>query len=541
MRSPFTHRGRLGKLRWRVSVAEIARDGPFSSFPGVDRMLVLLSGHGVRLDRRGEQPVMCTPFEPLRSRRARVESRLLDGRRATSMWWGGAASGEMIVVSAAILRAPPTSATPRRILRLLRGRRHRGPEAHTLLCTRAAAASIRRRRCRRRPVAHEIPRAERAAPGAGRSASPSTSTTAGSSGRARPVSPPTSGDGRGTGRARHAERAFARVPARARGTHGAPSPDRSDTFWTWRDGDVRLPRSHRRRRVEAVAAQAYVEMAKAGYGAVAEFHYVHHDPAGKPYADPAELAWRIVAAAHRRASVSRCCRSSTRMRDSAERRRRAASGGSCTDVATFTRLSTRSRARRRHGYVLGIAPHSLRAVTPEELAQVVRLAAPTRRSTSTPPSRRARSTSATPWSRHASGRVAAVAGGGRRALVHRARDAHDRARDRWARRERRGRGPRADHRGRSRRRHVPRPRYSRAKRALRHRQRFEHHHSPFVELRQLEWSQRLRAAPAQRARRRRRRARRHSAVASARRAAARRRSGSRRAPSRPDGAPISSC
>ena len=49
---------------------------------------------------------------------------------------------------------------------------------------------------------------------------------------------------------------------------------------------------------EAIAAQAYVEMLKAGYTAVAEFHYVHHDPAGAPYADPAELARRVIAAAH---------------------------------------------------------------------------------------------------------------------------------------------------------------------------------------------------------------------------------------------------
>jgi cytosine/adenosine deaminase-related metal-dependent hydrolase len=48
---------------------------------------------------------------------------------------------------------------------------------------------------------------------------------------------------------------------------------------------------------EAIATQAYVEMLKAGYTSVAEFHYVHHDPRGKAYADPAELAHRIVAAA----------------------------------------------------------------------------------------------------------------------------------------------------------------------------------------------------------------------------------------------------
>ncbi len=34
---------------WRLSIAEIECDGPFSSFPGIDRELVLLHGHGVRL------------------------------------------------------------------------------------------------------------------------------------------------------------------------------------------------------------------------------------------------------------------------------------------------------------------------------------------------------------------------------------------------------------------------------------------------------------------------------------------------------------
>ena len=49
--------------------------------------------------------------------------------------------------------------------------------------------------------------------------------------------------------------------------------------------------------VEAIAALAYVEMLEAGFAAVAEFHYLHHQPGGAPYADPAELAHRIVAAA----------------------------------------------------------------------------------------------------------------------------------------------------------------------------------------------------------------------------------------------------
>jgi formimidoylglutamate deiminase len=49
--------------------------------------------------------------------------------------------------------------------------------------------------------------------------------------------------------------------------------------------------------VEAIAAQAFLEMLESGFTRVGEFHYVHHDPEGAPYADVAELAVRIAAAA----------------------------------------------------------------------------------------------------------------------------------------------------------------------------------------------------------------------------------------------------
>lgn len=47
---------------WRLSVAEVAEGGPFSSFPGVDRILVLLSGDGIDLDVNGEQVSLRPPF-----------------------------------------------------------------------------------------------------------------------------------------------------------------------------------------------------------------------------------------------------------------------------------------------------------------------------------------------------------------------------------------------------------------------------------------------------------------------------------------------
>jgi formimidoylglutamate deiminase len=81
------------------------------------------------------------------------------------------------------------------------------------------------------------------------------------------------------------------------GRTGSPSPARDDTFWTWRQAMHAAADRLDADAFEAISTQAYVEMAKAGYACVAEFHYVHHDPHGQPYADPAELAWRIVGAA----------------------------------------------------------------------------------------------------------------------------------------------------------------------------------------------------------------------------------------------------
>jgi len=70
-----------------------------------------------------------------------------------------------------------------------------------------------------------------------------------------------------------------------------------DSLWTWRDLMYRLVGRLEPEQLEVVARQLYIEMLKAGYTAVAEFHYVHHDPRGVPYADPAELGGRIARAA----------------------------------------------------------------------------------------------------------------------------------------------------------------------------------------------------------------------------------------------------
>ena len=74
-------------------------------------------------------------------------------------------------------------------------------------------------------------------------------------------------------------------------------PHPSDSFWTWREVMYRFLDLLGPDDVESVAAFAFMEMQEAGFGAVAEFHYLHHQPAGVPYHDVAELSARIVAAA----------------------------------------------------------------------------------------------------------------------------------------------------------------------------------------------------------------------------------------------------
>ncbi|ELF6204091.1 formimidoylglutamate deiminase [Pseudomonas putida] len=87
--------------------------------------------------------------------------------------------------------------------------------------------------------------------------------------------------------------AFQRAMAGLAEVAGNPN----DSFWTWRDLMYRLVGQITPEQLQVIARQLYIEMLKAGYTSVAEFHYVHHDQAGKAYADPAELSRRISAAA----------------------------------------------------------------------------------------------------------------------------------------------------------------------------------------------------------------------------------------------------
>ncbi len=150
----------------------------------------------------------------------------------------------------------------------------------------------------------------------------------------------------------------------------------ADNFWSWRTVMYRFALSMTPDDVEAVAAQLYMEMLEAGFCRVGEFHYLHHDRDGSPYANIAEMAERIGAAsAETGISLTLLpvlyAHSGFGGAAPIEGQRRF-----INTTARFEALMAGCRAvtDRLEGAVLGVAPHSLRAVTPEELAVAVGLA-----------------------------------------------------------------------------------------------------------------------------------------------------------------------
>ncbi len=147
----------------------------------------------------------------------------------------------------------------------------------------------------------------------------------------------------------------------------------ADSFWTWRETMYRFLARLTPDDVEAIAAELYAEMLEAGFTAVGEFHYLHHAPDGRPYDDVAEMAARIAAAAAQTGIGLTLLpvlyeTGGFGGAPSTEGQRRFVN-----DVDGFGTLMARSReiVRDLPGAVVGVAPHSLRAVPPASLDRVV--------------------------------------------------------------------------------------------------------------------------------------------------------------------------
>lgn len=157
--------------------------------------------------------------------------------------------------------------------------------------------------------------------------------------------------------------------AESRGTN-------DDSFWTWRETMYRFVDRIDEEQLQAIAALAYAEMLETGFTRVGEFHYLHHDAAGKRYSNPARLSQSIVAAAAESGiglthlPVFYAHAGFDEMEPSHAQRR------FVHDLDGFAILleAARSAAARLPDAVVGIAPHSLRAVTENELRHLCAMA-----------------------------------------------------------------------------------------------------------------------------------------------------------------------
>jgi formimidoylglutamate deiminase len=121
----------------------------------------------------------------------------------------------------------------------------------------------------------------------------------------------------------------------------------------------------------AVASQLYAEMLEAGYTTVCEFHYLHHAPDGKPYADPAAMSHALIAAARDtgiRMSLLPVLYMTGGFDGRALSARQQRFGH---DVDAFLRLLQTLRAGENDTLRIGCAFHSLRAVPEAAMREVL--------------------------------------------------------------------------------------------------------------------------------------------------------------------------
>lgn len=165
--------------------------------------------------------------------------------------------------------------------------------------------------------------------------------------------------------------AFQRAMA---GLTEARGPDPSDSFWSWRRLMYRFLDQLTPDHVEAIAGLVFMEMLEAGYGGVAEFHYLHHDVGGAPYASFAEMSERIIAAADETGIGLTLLPVHYQFGGCDKRALQGGQRRFGNDADQFLRLhesASRAVSAHRNDTRIGMAPHSLRAVDPTALREVL--------------------------------------------------------------------------------------------------------------------------------------------------------------------------
>ena len=170
--------------------------------------------------------------------------------------------------------------------------------------------------------------------------------------------------------------AFQRAMAGLSERRGA---DKTDSFWTWRQLMFRFLDQLGPQDIEAITAQVQMEMLEAGYAAMAEFHYLHHQPGGAPYDERAAVSQRICAAADQ-TGIGLTLLPVMYMQGGVDGR--ALGPGQVrfgNDIDGYMRVmdgAQQAVAALPADARLGVAPHSLRAVTPDALRHLQQFKGP---------------------------------------------------------------------------------------------------------------------------------------------------------------------
>jgi formimidoylglutamate deiminase len=140
-------------------------------------------------------------------------------------------------------------------------------------------------------------------------------------------------------------------------------PKGRDSFWSWREAMYRLANRVSPEDMFIIAREAFWDMLRGGYTSVAEFHYLHHMPDGRPgvqmgravvaAAREAGIRLRLLPVFYQQGGFGQAAR---------DEQRRFVHGSIEDFCALLSEL---------HGVELGLAPHSLRAVPVESLGQLI--------------------------------------------------------------------------------------------------------------------------------------------------------------------------
>jgi formimidoylglutamate deiminase len=154
-------------------------------------------------------------------------------------------------------------------------------------------------------------------------------------------------------------------------------PNPKDSFWTWRKLMFKFLKQLDPDIVEAIAAFVQMEMLEAGFSTNVEFHYLHHSESGRPYDDIAEMSQRIISAANQSGigltllpvfyQYGGC---DLRALEDGQRR----FGNNLDQFQTLFQRVSKILETSSPETFLGLAPHSLRAVDPKDLIELVNIA-----------------------------------------------------------------------------------------------------------------------------------------------------------------------